>query len=297
MKISYKILICDDNIRYIERLRQEISKVNFDSQNFYLNVDIGTTPSKCMSCIQENVYDVIILDVCIGSINQDEISNFDVIRSSLKADYYGRELYDLILKHNPTAKIFALSNLPIMQTRTIFNGADLEYFNKNSSQPGYIIKCIKNYFDTEKKRIFNNVFIVYGHNSEMRFSVEDYIKSIQLNSIDLFLQSSGGLHSVFDALNECVNSAECAIVLLSADDIVLDKDDLQIKYRARQNVIFEMGLFAGHLGRDKVIVLYEEHAKFELPSDVSGIFYIPYDPTEKWKGSLKNTLNKIGFIV
>lgn len=241
-------------------------------------------------------YDIIILDVCIRNEFQSKKSNSDMIYSNLGVDYYGPELYKQILKENSIAKVFVLSNLPIMELRRIFNDADVEYFTK-SSRITEVVQCIKNYFDTGKEKIYNNAFIVYGHNHSMRISVENFIKSIGINSIDLFKESSGGIQSVFDALNDCTNSAECAIILLSADDITLDKKDLQMYYRARQNVIFEMGLFAGHLGKDKVIVLYEKNDKFEFPSDINGIFYIEYSNNEKWKEMLKINLKKIGFIV
>lgn len=295
--IKYNVLICDDNIYYIKRLKEEFSKVNSRNYNFYLNVDIGTTPSKCLHYIREKVYDIIILDVCIRSENENTKSVNDFIRSEFGIEYYGPELYDQILKDNPAAKVFVLSNLSTSKLRAIFNYADVEYFNKSDSSVLKIAQYIKNYFDTGKERIFNNIFVVYGHNHSMKSSVENYIKSLGINSIDLFNQSSGGIQSIFDALSECANFAECSIVLLSADDIVLDTDNLQILYRARQNVIFEMGLFAGHLGKNKVIVLYENHAKFEFPSDISGVFYIEYDNTEKWKDKLKNNLRRIGFVI
>lgn len=295
--ITYNVLICDDNIHYINRLREEFSKVNSKNDNFYLNIDISNTPSKCLYYIREKVYDIIILDVCIRSENQNEKSINDLIRFEFGIEYYGPELYNQILKDNPTAKVFVLSNLSISKLRAIFNYADVEYFNKSDSSVVQIAQFIKNYFDTGKERIFNNIFVVYGHNYSMKSSVENYIKSLGLNSIDLFNQSSGGIQSIFDALSECANFAECSIVLLSADDIVLDTDNLQMLYRARQNVIFEMGLFAGHLGRNKVIVMYENHAKFEFPSDISGIFYIEYDKSENWKDKLKSNLKRIGFAV
>lgn len=77
--------------------------------------------------------------------------------------------------------------------------------------------------------------------------------------------------------------------------IVIDKQHLKMHYRSRQNVILEMGLFAGFLGKDKVIVLYEKHDEFEFPSDINGIAYIEYDSVGKWKVNLKGELKKIGF--
>lgn len=299
MIITYKILICDDNVHYIKRLRDELNDVSSKSESFQLSIDVGTTPSECLNFIQNIEYEIIILDTCI-SADSPRIGNYsDLLRSSAGVEYYGPELYKQIVVHNSFAKVFVLSNLETKESRTIYDNASIDYFNKSQTKVSKIAQHIKNYFDTGKNRILNNVFVVYGHNHDMRTSIESYIKSIGLNSIDLFNQSLGGIQSVFDALDECADSAECAIVLLSADDIVLDKDNLQMLYRARQNVIFEMGLFLGHLGKNKVIVIYEEHKKFEFPSDISGVFYIRYnkDNTVSWESDLKASLKKIGFDI
>ena len=64
-------------------------------------------------------------------------------------------------------------------------------------------------------------------------------------------------------------------VLLTPDDISAGSDDPDdLKRRARQNVIFEMGYFLGTLGRrsGRVLLLYQP--PLELPSDLSGVVYI-----------------------
>ena len=296
-KITYKILICDDNDQFVKRLYDALSVVNSRSDEFMIETHIAMTPTECLTKIQNNVYDIIILDVCIKNNHNTAKTNIDLIRNSISAEYYGPEFYEQILRTNSKTKVFVVSNLPVSDLRVIFNGAQLDYFNKHNSTPKQIAQYIKNFFDTGKERIYNNVFVVYGHNPQMRSSVEDYLKTQGLKSIDLFENSTGGIQSVFDALNNCSDTAECAIILLSADDIVLDKENLQFVYRARQNVIFEMGLFAGHLGKDKAIVLYEKNNKFEFPSDITGIFYIEYDEMSGWKRQLEHNLKKIGFII
>ena len=48
----------------------------------------------------------------------------------------------------------------------------------------------------------------------------------------------------------------------------------QKKYRARQNVILELGMVLARLGRGRVAILHKESV--ELPSDINGILYIPF---------------------
>jgi predicted nucleotide-binding protein len=47
--------------------------------------------------------------------------------------------------------------------------------------------------------------------------------------------------------------------------------------RARQNIILEFGYFMGRLGRQRVCCLYK--GDIELPSDMQGIVYIPFEQT------------------
>ena len=46
------------------------------------------------------------------------------------------------------------------------------------------------------------------------------------------------------------------------------------KYRARQNVVLELGIVPARLGRRRVAILHMESG--ELPSDIAGLIYIPF---------------------
>lgn len=291
---EYKILICDDNKIYIERLRKEISAINYKNQNYQLSITSVSSPQLFINQVKSEGFDVIILDMCIRNATEDQVV-FDYLRNRMQENYYGSDLYAYAKKHCPHAKVFVLSNLPVLFSRTEFNNVDAEYFCKTNTPPEVIANYIKNYFDTQRKRLLNNVFVVYGHNDAMRTDVTKFIRRIGINSLDLIDYSPGGIKTIFDALNSCARSVECAIILLSADDIVFnDRHEFQ-SYRARQNVIFEMGFFAGVLGKDKVIVLYQPNEKFEFPSDIIGIYYTEYKDDNKWKQELKFNLKKIGF--
>ena len=47
--------------------------------------------------------------------------------------------------------------------------------------------------------------------------------------------------------------------------------------------MFETGFFIGKIGRENVIVLYEEGV--EIPSDYSGVIFLPF--TGNWKDDLR----------
>lgn len=292
--VEYKILICDDNERYIERLRQKISAINYKNKSYQLTITSVSSPQIFVEHVKTEGFDVIILDACIKTVIKDSVV-FDYLRNRMHQDYYGPDLYVYAKKYCPNALIFVLSNLPVVVSRTEFNNVDAEYFCKTTTPPFTIANYIKNYFDTQKKRLLNNVFVVYGHNEDMRTNVTRYIKRIGIRSLDLMEYSPSGIKTIFDALNSCANSIECAVILLSADDIVVNSKFEFQSYRARQNVIFEMGFFAGILGKDKVIVVYEPNENFEFPSDIVGVYYTAYEKDNKWKQDLRLNLKKIGF--
>ena len=86
-----------------------------------------------------------------------------------------------------------------------------------------------------------------------------------------------------------------AVVLLTADDLGRVKTSEEDKYRARQNVIIEMGYFIGKLGRRNVFPMYEDGV--ELPSDLHGILYNPIDDAKTWKFKLVKELTAAGYQV
>jgi len=65
--------------------------------------------------------------------------------------------------------------------------------------------------------------------------------------------------------------------------------------RARQNVILELGYFLGKLGRSRVCALYSKGV--EVPSDYSGVLFVPLDESGGWRLTLARELKAAGFAV
>ena len=87
-----------------------------------------------------------------------------------------------------------------------------------------------------------------------------------------------------------------AVALLTPDDagsLAIERTDS--RPRARQNVIFELGFFIGRLGRERVRALTK--GEVEIPSDYSGVEYIPLDVGGGWKLHLVRELKAAGFDV
>lgn len=137
------------------------------------------------------------------------------------------------------------------------------------------------------------VFIVHGHNQELKINVARVIERLKLTPIILHEQSNTGL-TVIEKF-EKHSDVSFAVVLLTFDDYGQLKSSSENSKRARQNVVLELGYFLGKLGRQNVMPLYEEGV--ELPSDISGVLYTIIDESENWKFRLVKELKDAGFKV
>lgn len=138
-----------------------------------------------------------------------------------------------------------------------------------------------------------DIFIVHGHNSGIKEAVARTIQTLGLNPIVLHEQPNQG-RTVIEKFTDHSNVG-FAVVLLTSDDIAKANNLEELKPRARQNVILELGYFLGKLGRNKVCILYESGV--EIPSDYSGVIYTPLDSDGKWKFDLAKELKAAGYAI
>src|SRR4051812_8139664 len=77
-----------------------------------------------------------------------------------------------------------------------------------------------------------------------------------------------------DDLVKQADVADFALFVFGPDDQVASRDDVQ---RApRDNVVFEMGLFMGRLGRSRTLIMKEHRTDLKIPTDLLGIGPITY---------------------
>ena len=125
------------------------------------------------------------------------------------------------------------------------------------------------------------VFIVHGHDHAARDTVSEFVDNWNLIPTILDAQPNKG-RTIIEKFEQCANEASFAIVLLTPDDVGAPAENRgDLKPRARQNVIFELGYFIKALGRQRICILYEEGV--ELPSDIQGVVYVPMDEAGEWR--------------
>jgi predicted nucleotide-binding protein len=139
------------------------------------------------------------------------------------------------------------------------------------------------------------VFIVHGHDEARKHELFRVIHEVtKAKPIILHEQPSGG-RSILEKLQAYAASAGFAVALLTGDDLGRKKDSTDDAPRARQNVVFEAGYFAGRLGRARVVLLHESGV--ELPSDLDGVVYVALDPAGAWKMKLVHEMANVGITV
>ncbi|MEI6124509.1 MAG: nucleotide-binding protein [Bacteroidota bacterium] len=153
-----------------------------------------------------------------------------------------------------------------------------KYINK---APGSQKKAIRVEKEIKETSLSNEkVFVVHGHDTELKNDVELFLRSINLEPIVLHRQLDEGL-TIIEKF-EKHSDVKYAMILLTPDDIGYaieenEKNEMDrlLELRARQNVIFEFGFFVGKLSRKNVCCIYKEGVT--LPSDLNGLIYKQVD--------------------
>jgi hypothetical protein len=83
--------------------------------------------------------------------------------------------------------------------------------------------------------------------------------------------------STFDNLLRMVKFFDFGVFVATADDLTMSNNN-QVVIEPRDNVILEMALYLGAMGKDKSFLLCEKGIK--LPTDFSGIYMPRFDPND-----------------
>ena len=139
-------------------------------------------------------------------------------------------------------------------------------------------------------RNYKKVFIVHGHDGELKQSVARIIEKQGIEAIILSEQVNAG-KTIIEKL-EKYSDVGAAICLFTNDDLGRETGETDLKPRARQNVVFEAGYFMGYLGRDHVIMIADTYN--EIPGDLGGMVYAS---SSDWKIDLCKNLKAMGYSI
>jgi predicted nucleotide-binding protein len=149
--------------------------------------------------------------------------------------------------------------------------------------------------DTENR----NVFVVHGRDRTIRDEVQRVLHSLSIPTIVLDKEGDAG-QTVVEKFEREAARCEYALVINSPDDegrlrpkTRKASDQEELKPRARQNVVLELGYFLAKLGRANVFLLHA--GSLETPSDLAGVIYQPGNTN--WQYKLVRELRDAGFVI
>lgn len=137
---------------------------------------------------------------------------------------------------------------------------------------------------------YDKVFIVHGHDGELKEAVARIMEKQNIEAIILSEKANQG-KTIIEKFEQ-YSDVSGAICLFTADDFGRAKTNSSDNVRARQNVVLETGYFMGKLGRGHVVLLADKG--IEMPSDLSGVVYTN---TASWQFDVLKELNAMGYKV
>lgn len=182
----------------------------------------------------------------------------------------------------------------------VYNYTD-DFFVSPPEEKGELTKIDIRQIGEKKK-----VFIAHGRDDRQALRLQKYLtKTLKIDAqmFEDFKEVSGS-NTIIEQLEYIKDNVGYAFVIVTPDDVgclrenidkcrttmLVGKRNVTVKSvcdildnlhtRARQNVVFEHGLFIGALGRDRVCCLLQKDVK-EKPSDIDGILYVSFNKSVK----------------
>lgn len=144
------------------------------------------------------------------------------------------------------------------------------------------------------KQPSRDIFIVHGHDEAAKHEVARFIEHLGLHPIILHEKPDKG-RTIIEKF-EHHSDVGFAVVVLTPDDMGYPNDTpSEVKPRARQNVVLELGYFIGILGRSNVCPLLK--GDVEIPNDYAGVLYKKMDASGAWRFELAREIKAAGIDV
>jgi hypothetical protein len=109
---------------------------------------------------------------------------------------------------------------------------------------------------------------------------EEIAKAIQVNldracEVTLWSQGVFGLsEGTLESLVDKAHTFDFAILVLTPDDMTSSRGKRQ--QSPRDNVLLELGIFIGVLGRKRTMIVFDRSANIKIPSDLAGVTLADY---------------------
>jgi predicted nucleotide-binding protein len=141
------------------------------------------------------------------------------------------------------------------------------------------------------------VFLVHGRDEKLKDAVADLLERAGPHPVTILNERPSDRRMLVEHPQERNADSRHAVILLTADDVAGPRLDSgrepHFSLRARQGVVFELGVLVAALTPRCLCVLYEEGV--ELPCHIEGITYVLLDLAGTWRSKLLLYLRGAGF--
>lgn len=185
-------------------------------------------------------------------------------------------------------KIYKPDILKSMKARSICDNCRNRLLQgKNALAPSQF-EALDRLFDTSGKFLEERIHHIKNNQKQLIFIASSteglkIARSIQSELVHDFAVEIWNQDTVFglgtatiEALENAVTKYEFGIFVFTPDDQLHTRGE--IKSVARDNVIFELGLFIGKLTRFRAFVIHPNKKAISMPSDLIGMITATYDP-------------------
>lgn len=139
--------------------------------------------------------------------------------------------------------------------------------------------------------------MVHGRNAHAREDVAHLLERVcPTADVEILGEQPGAARSLIEKYEAVARRSMVAVVLMTADDVG-GLAGGKLRPRARQNVVFELGYFVASIGRRRIVVLCEASLDVDLPSDIKGMHWLPFDDDGAWRVALARELQAMGIDV
>lgn len=295
-----RILIVDDEISVVEAFRQRLMRILPNATLFPVYTEqefLSQFPE-----IEAFLPDIVVLDILLPWTTPipnmqppppptEEVQKAGHLRAGIRC--LGK-----LRNANATATVpvvlhSVISEMDLRESDLIDGLGEITFIVQKTDGLDHLINFIRSVTQSSlpERGTIASVFVVHGHDHGSKEMVARFLEHLPLKPVILHERRSGGV-SIFRKFEKNADVAY-AVVLLTPDAIGASKKDAEnLRGRARQNVILELGYFLGKLGASKVCVL--KKGELEIPSDYQGILYIETEEGEGWRSILEREIRGAG---
>lgn len=113
------------------------------------------------------------------------------------------------------------------------------------------------------------IFLAHGTDNEHRDQLRQVLRDFGLDVIIMSREEVHGATTLIEKFERVAVTCNYAVALLTPDDKQFEDLTGDDRFRARQNVLIELGWFMAHLGRLNTFIVVV--GEVDIPSDIVGI--------------------------